>query len=306
MKPSHPFVSCGTDSENYEEAFRNHVKKLTTPIFQKVLDETRFNQMSGRGEGVKNFQTVRVRPHNYRLFFDFKDSFFVPPDSDCVIEPTQGVGMGYKNIVSRIYYRVINYGSTHEFTSYYGCRIVVRRKTVEICPVDFTKDSFYIELSGQEKIERDLIDIFMSINMHCLDVLKCFFEDFGGSSDFVLQSSNDEVKVDLETGINRISRSLKFHAPLVKKVYNENNVEFKDPLSAVNFLQNRALEDFSPIIANAINGLAETLGHPLSVIKSKISCYDDIVKLKNVIGALSEEDRFELSIWIAERGVFDA
>lgn len=285
--------------EEYNKAFREHVKRLTTPIFQKVLHETRNNHMSGRGSGLVAKKVVLFRPHNYRLFFDFSPLGFVPPSRNGVIEPVGGVGSGYKHIVSSIEYKAINSGKDHSFTNYYGCRIVVRKKTIELNPVKWTEKTHSIKLTTPEDINEQVEHICGELTKHCLDTLKCFVEDFGGSTSFTIINSQEELKISREEKIDLIPRRLKFHADLVKKVYDEQNVEFKDPLSAVHYLQNRAIENVAPEIATAINGLAEALQHPLTVIKSKIKCYDDLLRYKDVIANLNERDRLDLSDWIS-------
>lgn len=287
--------------EEYNQAFREHVKKLTTPIFERVLNETRKNPMSGRSAGSVVKEVVMFRPHNYRLFFDFNRSGFQPPEKEGVIEPIGGVGSGYQNIVSSIEYKKNNHGKEDSFTNYYGCRIVVKKTKIEINPVKWTEKTHSIKITTPEDINAQVEGICGELTKHCLDTLKCFIEDFGGSSSFTIQNSQEELKILREEKIDLIPRRLKFHADLVKKVYNEQNVEFKDPLSVVNYLQNRAIENVAPEIAKSINHLAEVLQHPLVVLKSKINNYNDLIRYKETIASLNEKDRLELSLWITTK-----
>ena len=291
-KPSHPLISCGSKSIGKDGVSSNPlVSGLTDNIFAEFLNEPGKNPMSvGRGSvrSVSMDRYVLYKPHNYRLYIDFKKDGLVLPSKE---------GLYTRGSVS-CKYRVVN-SVEPCFDDFFGCRIVVHKKTIEINnKLDMDK-SFKLSFGGRAEIESQVRDILSQKDDECFEALKNFIDMFGGSSSFKIVNVHSEEKILSEDSIDMIPRKMKFHSPLVKKVYNEQNVEFSDSVSVVNFLENRALESVSPDIVSALKLLALKVTPPVERVKEKIRDFKDIFSLHDEIYSLEYNDRLVLSEWIS-------
>lgn len=285
----HPLISCGKKFKDDEGHAKEHVRKLITPIFEKVLKETKKNPTSVGVAGCITPKITLYKPHNYRLYIDFETKTFTPPKQQGLLS-NQGGGS--------VLYTIKN-SKDHSFENFLSCRLVVRRKTIEVNNQIDHERWYPIKHTDPGDIERQIKDIVQQKDNECFRVLNAFINEFGGFSKFEIGNALSEDKLMQEDSINLIDYKMKFHTPVVKKVYSARNVEFSNPVFVSNYLTNRALEDFAPEIAYAINNLAETLKLPLERMKSCINSYADILKFKDAISCLSFDECYDLSLWIS-------
>lgn len=249
----------------------------------------------GSGRFVEN-RSVFFKPHNYRVYYDFDKSGFNP---DFIKPGSVGsVGVGYK---------LINHGKEFSFGSFMGCRVVVKKQTIEVNNRIGIEQLHVIDLLSdvQEQFEK----IIVEKDAQCLRVLRAFIERFGGSSDERVVNVHSENKIVGEDAVNRIPLKMKFHTGSVKKVYNESNVEFSSPAEAANYLENRALERFSPLIAGELESLREELMRRpvesvslLESIKGDIRRFPvDVIDCSERIKSLCDDDKRAFSDWLFER-----
>ena len=235
-----------------DKSLKDYIEKITTPIFNKVLQETKFNHSM---VGLKKKYNKKVvtpslyNPHNYRLYLKFTKEKFRPK------EGMVGVWFG----------KLKNYGK--EFTALgEGIRVTVKKVQVEVINKLSEEEWFYI---NRAKAKEEIAAILNKIDNKCITSLKKFIEVYGGNSDFkIIKAENrpnlnlftkSDNKVMQEPFIDTLSPNTTFDTPIVKKVYKKLNVEFKEPIYAATYLENSALHEFAPEIADSINNLGNQL-----------------------------------------------
>lgn len=208
---------------------------------EKVLNHT----MVGRV--FKGYVTPALyNPHNYRLYFRFTKEGYTPK-----------VGM-----VGVWFGKFVNYGK--EFSAVgEGVRVTVRKEQVEVINKLSEQQWFAInKVSAREELER----IIGGIHGKCVAGLRRFVEVYGGSSDFVIVNINKNAprmmlntpsdhKVMQTQTVDGLPLNLTFETGVVKKVYGEPNVEYKQAVYAAQFFENEALLDFSPLIVASLDAL---------------------------------------------------
>lgn len=261
-RDSPPVISSGDENE-----VREHIRKLTKPIFDKVLQETPKNRVSVGGTVSKEDRFSYYQPHNCRLYFDFSKVGFVPP------KPFSG-NVWYGVCFSYGDYKVINVVE-HSFDNFLGCKILVKRSQVEVTNKINVDRRYVIYHFPVEQVEEQILDVLVKKYNECFKALKKFIELFGGGSDFNLLRLRVENKLEREEVIDLLPLSMKFQNRLVKKVYNERNVEFSSPVLACNYLSNSALGSVTPELKQELGDLRgvvskgfSTMGKELKALKS--------------------------------------
>jgi len=243
-----PFVAHGKmkqEREVYDKSVEEYVKKVTTPIFNKVLQETKKNH-SMVDKNKKPFKKVVTpslyNPHNYRLYLKFTKEKYHPK------EGMVGVWFG----------KLKNYGK--EFTALgEGVRITVKKVQVEVINKLSEEEWFYI---NRTKAREEIAAILNKIDNKCINSLKKFIEVYGGNTDFkIIKAENrpnlnlftpSDNKVMQEPFIDTLAPKMAFDTPIVKKVYKKLNIEYKEPIYAATYLENSALHEFAPEIVNSL------------------------------------------------------
>lgn len=272
------------ENNNVEE----YVRRIVTPIFDKVLQETPKNRLSvgrGRFEEKKELGICFYNPHNYRLYFDFSKVGFTPKIEN-ITDLSRSVYL----------HRDLNHGKEHFYDGFMGCKITVKKNTILLMPKD--KREYIIDLN--KPINPQIVEAVKEKDSLLVTALKGFIEVHGGSSKFnIVKRWVGENKIIGEDSIQKIDPNILFRNPVVKKVYHESNVEFSDPVYVVNYLQNRALENVAPDINRALQTVLINQD-PLKYLKSNIKSVEDIINYSEIISPLSESDKEELWNWIFE------
>lgn len=238
--------------EVYNKTVKDYIDNVTTPIFEKVLQETKKNHsmVDKNKKPIKKVVTPSLyNPHNYRLYLKFTKEKYHPK------EGMVGVWFG----------KLKNYGK--EFTALgEGIRVTVKKFQIEIINKLSEEEWFYI---NRIKAKEEISAILNKIDDKCMRSLNKFIEVYGGKSDFkILKTENrpnlnlftkSDNKVMQEPFIDSLAPKMAFDTPIVKKVYKKLNVEFKEPIYAATYLENSGLKEFSPEIASSINDLGNHL-----------------------------------------------
>lgn len=197
--------------------------------FSKVPKEHPSNPMRvGAGKVVK-----AVQPHNFRLYFDFCRG------GDIAYNPTQP-------------YVCKNYGSEDHFE--FGThRVVVRKRSVEVCYLGHRKQWRRIVADSDVEIDRRLDEIRVELEDRCFGYLRDFVVKNGGSSSFkVLRERKQDWGVKGDEFLDSVPEHLIIHDSVFKKVYRD-KVEFFGAAQTKAYISNRALERFSPVIAAGLD-----------------------------------------------------
>lgn len=238
MTPTPPFpMELGTNP-----LWDSYIEKATSP---KEADK---NPMSVGTLGSDKRPYCFWQPHNYRLYIDFdRTTLKLPGDNK-----TEG---------SSAVYRLVN-SKEICFDNFQGCRIVIKRSQVEI--TNLINPRWYrVQLAPEGTIGPQFQEIIAQKDKECLDALKAFIAIYGGSSKFQIMNARSEDKIMGEEKISEIPKNMVFHTDIVKKVYNEHNVEFSSPAAASNYLKNRAIESISPEIVQELKHIRACVAEPI-------------------------------------------
>lgn len=262
-----------------------YVKGIVKPIFDKVPKETVKTHMMGGGVGVSLPSVALYSPHNYRLYFDFNRANFNPKQ---YIKPTLG-GVGGVTV------KGINNNNEWQINNFNGFNFRVKKEQIEVLNLKEHKKTYSIEIS--EKAESQIIEIIRQKDKECIEVMKEFIKIFGGKSDFKILKRTSENKIWGTDTINALPLKERFHNKILKKVYNEQNIEFTDPVLAVNHLVNSSVAEVVPSICQTLEIVAYGI-NPLRTVKSLIKCPADACRYKDLIQKLSDKERQELEEYL--------
>jgi hypothetical protein len=213
----------------------SYIEKLIVP---KEQDQ---NRMSVGGLVHKDYSYCLWMPHNYRLYFDFsKENLKLPSDNE-----TEG---------QTSVWRYVNKKEI-SFDSFMDCRVVIKQSQIEITN-KINPRWYRLSMATERGIQAQFQEIISKKDKECREVLGAFIAKYGGSSAYQVLNARSEDKVMNEEMIDKIPLKMAFHTDIVKKVYNEHNVEFKGPGAAANYMSNRILEKVCPDISEALRELA--------------------------------------------------
>jgi len=238
--------------EVYDKKVTDYIDKIVMPVFNKVLQETKKNHsmVDLKKKSKKKVVTPSLyNPHNYRLYFKFTKEKYNPK------EGMVGVWFG----------KFKNYGK--EFTALgEGIRVTIKKVQVEVINKLSEDEWFYI---NRIKAREEIAAILNKIDNKCITSLKKFIEIYGGRCDFKIIKAEGRPNLNLftpsdnkvmkEPFIDTLPLDMTFDTKIVKKVYKKPNVEFKEPIYAATYLENSALKEFAPDIANSIDNLGNHL-----------------------------------------------
>lgn len=274
-----------------EKKIKEYIERITTPVFNKVLKEIQSKPMRVGKDNNSQYQFCLIQPHNYRRYYDF---------SPKNINPTTLL----KEPKSRVTYSLKNHNSEHHIDNYCNCRIVIRKKTIEIINKIDHKRWYPIDMyRAEETIKR----IIKQKELECVAVLKSLIKDIGGKTTFTLIKHREETKVKRNPITDKINTNLTWHTSDHKKVYYEKNVEIYDINKAIQLIDNSIFYDNTQEIAMPLKSLAlaiqKLLPKPLLTLeelKIKIQTKQDIYKYLKDIKELNQDEEFLLNKYIIE------
>ncbi len=240
-----------------KDTSKEYVRRIVTPIFNKVLQETTKNPLSvGSVRSKKNTSSIYY-PHNYRLYIDFSKENLNIKKLSKLPKPTP-IG----SVVTT--YRLKN-SKEHEINNFMGCRLTIKKTQIEIQDKIEPEKKYLIKITT--KAHKEVIPIIQAKNKKCLNVLKKFIKKYGGSSDYRILKIFAENKAWGTDRIDILELKSRWHRKLTKKVYNELpiNVEFADPIAMSNHIENSAVESIAPTIANELAATREMIRGVLEI-----------------------------------------
>ena len=222
------------------EELKDYINRLVMPAFEKALHETGDNRLSVGGGSVLGTRKLFYQPHNFRRYFDFSRVGFDPANRP----PKVGCN-----------HRIVN--KSEHFFEFDDFSVRVKKRQILVHNRVEHKRWFVIPVS--EAGATEILRIEGVRESECAAFLRSFISWFGGSSRGEVLGRFMEPKFQHEDSLEGIPGGMRFHADLVKKVYGDPNVEFKDSASAVNFLQNRAVESVLPALHARLKRFSEQI-----------------------------------------------
>lgn len=235
-----------------EDIVKKHIEKIVKPIFEKAAQETKINHTMVDNKLKTPKKTITpslYNPHNYRLYFTFTKEKYKPK-----------VGM-----VGVWFGKFKNYDK--EFTAVgEGIRVTIKKTQAEIINKLSEQEWFLVNrVKGKEEITA----ILNKIDAKCISSFKKFIEIYGGHCDFIILKregrpslnlfTKSDNKIMREPFIDSLPLDMTFETDRVKKYYKKPEVEFKTPLGAANYLENSALNEFAPEIAQHLVVIKEAV-----------------------------------------------
>ncbi len=226
------------------KSIKDYIEEITNPIFNKVLLESNNNPMMV-GRVQKKEIKFLWQPHNYRLYFNFDKSTFIPPTSKTI----------YKTHSFR--YELKNYGSEHHFYDWESCKIAIKKNMVEVINKSHHKQWRLITANSIPQIKDKIDELVTQLNKQGTSALNSLIRRFGGISDLKIIKVRGEHGIHGIDYLDKIPEDMIIHDTIFKKVYN-GKVEFYDPVNIKNTVSNFALKEFSPEISNSLDNLNNT------------------------------------------------
>jgi len=217
------------------------------------------NPMRG---GRVHLKTLLIQPHNYRLYFNFNPTSFNP-------QKLRKVGLVGFN------YSLKNYNSEHHLDNFYGCRIVVRKKRVEVINKWFEKQ-WKVITGTPEELKSRVDDIQKDMDNKCIEALKKMVSITGGSTDYKIIKRRGEWGIHNDEYLDKIPEDQIIHDTVFKKVY-PNKTEFYDPVHIKNYVSNRAMEEIAPDVAEELNHTRELIKGILEINASTSKTLNEFI-----------------------------
>jgi len=234
------------EKEVCDKSLNDYIRKITTPIFDKVLSESNDNPMMvGRVQESNQIQFL-WQPHNYRLYFNFNKKNFNPP---LYKYPSKKVGFKYS---------LKNYNSEHHFDNFHNCRIIIKKKLAEVINKSHEKQWRLITANNINEIDKRINEVIKKLNKQGIYALKQLIKRFGGNSDLKIIKIRGEHGIHGVDYIDKIPEDMIIHDTVFKKPY-KRKLEFYDPVYVKNTVTNKAVNDIAPEISNSINNLGNNL-----------------------------------------------
>lgn len=195
------------------------------------------------------------RPNNYRLQFNFKIETFK------------------RNTTLASGVTPLNFGTKWVFKDFESTTIVLdvpkRKKVPKITVIYRPVKRFHYEVKcyNLAEIQEKVNERVQNIENKLIYALNTFISIYGGS--YVPGSKKwvrFEDEIHSEDFIAKIPRDLLINDTYFKKAYQE-GIEFKNPAYLKTYISNRAVEEISPEIAEAIN----TLGTSFNEFTAKVT-----------------------------------
>lgn len=281
---------------SYDEttSTKKGIKKLTKPIFDKVLQEGFSDSMAIVQKPKKRLW----RPNNYRRQIKVK------PRLDSTFTAIHGVlgdvcteGKRNKLIFVRNYDNILIQYGKNTLTGIYSQNIVGGEKEV-----------FLVEGNTNEEIETWIKTKKDEIKSAIDNALYDFSRKFSLLIPFAtaIWSRHEDWTSDKE--IQKIPKETIVHIENFKKVYPE-GVEYTGGLhdeptaQLINRVRNDGLRDLTPILNTRLDEVSSLIKSYMgyAYVKSRLNVLNDVFVLENEIKGLLPDERLELGQWLFEK-----
>lgn len=234
-----------------EQYIKDHIRRLVTPIFDKILQETSSNSMTT----PKKLFKILWRPNNYRRKIAVKTK-----DNSTIKKIKSAISTinfnSHTKLISIKHYKGI--------TIQYGRNILTGIFSQNI--INGYKETYLIESESIEELEERINQKVEEIQAKIDSALNSFIEQFNLKLPFEKPSWDryeDWIKGD--DFIDKIPREVIIHDTYFKKVYGE-GIEFKQTenkekpsVHLKNYIKNRAIEDIAPEVCQELSANRDLL-----------------------------------------------
>ena len=238
---------------------------LTTEAEAKVtnfLQEIRKNHTLVGTTQESQLYIAYYQPHNYRLYFDFSRENFNPQTT----LPNQAK----RGMLNTSYTTQISNRTEYIFKFENCCTIRVKRSIIEI--INMINHKRYYPIEWNDKIYDQIMVITEKKDNECIQILKDFLSLFGGVSRLEIKNRYiQEHKLADEDAISKMPLPMKFYTDIVKKEYNEPNIEFKTSIHAATYAEKRAIERIAPAIKHDLDKISLILESKLTPVLEKLT-----------------------------------
>lgn len=261
-KPSHPFISYGTGSEDSRGVLApKHIERRVEAIFSNALRETEKNRLSVGSEGYSgsDYETpiidLFVQFHNFRAWYGFSRKNFTS-QKPSIPTPVSEMGVGWNSAYT---HTTLNHGAEHFFDRVFDtCSVTLKRRFALV------RNHFYGKRWARVRARSvaDAMEQVQALHDELVQgaerALRAILSIHGGASSFVLDRPPEaEIKIRGDEFVNQIPAGMVIHAePVFKKVYKLPNIEFLGTQYVKNFIEARAIDRVAPDIAAALASLA--------------------------------------------------
>ncbi len=237
------------------KSIKDYVDSITTPIFERVLQEDLSNSMTTTKKTFSYFW----RPNNYRRQIEVKEK------TNSTLQEIKGaIGKLHMELNINPHTKIISIKNYKpNITIQYGRTILTAIYSQKIIAGE--KETFRIERNTINEIQARINEIKQDIEKRIDNALKSFSSKFKLTKPFkrpIWGRYEDFIKG--EEYIDKIPRECIIHDTYFKKVYGK-GIEFKKAgqegptIHLKNYIKARAIEDIAPEIANSINGLGSIM-----------------------------------------------
>ncbi len=228
-----------------KDKLKEHIEKLTTPIFEKAAKEANKNRISvGSKKKISDVYSL-YNTHNYRLYFDFEKTGFHPLRPSEPTYKTDGGRLGLKNSKEWVTKEQI-----------LGCNLIVKKTQIQINNQIEPKRWHLILMGDIDKRKQQVMEIHEKKINEGICALKSFLRVYGGISKLKLLRIWCEEKIKGDKRIDKLPIDMFFKTKNVKKDYGEKVIEYwGDSIGAANYFSNMGIEDISPKISDSLNQL---------------------------------------------------
>lgn len=249
--------------ENQKE-IDSYIKKITKPIFNKVLQEENPNSMTTTPLSNK----ILFRPHNYRREIKVKTK------TDSTLQKIAHETKALSPKINNKLISIKNYKPN--ITIQYGKETVTAIFSQNI--INGHKETYLIERNNKEECNKRLNQIINEIKEKIDNALNDFIDRFNLRLEPERKPiwTRYEEWIKGEEFIDSIPRETIIHDTTFKKVYPE-GIEFKsskkgeEPLIHLkSYINNRSIEEREPIIAKEINNAYSAIIPILSELNKSI------------------------------------
>jgi len=281
--PSFPVEIDLKKKEEAKKRAKEHISRLITPIFNKVLKEHHLNRGLVGSDTQKPAITFLWQPHDHRLYFDFSKENFNPK------KPSNHALRKHKSMVAifntAYTYTSLNYDSEHKYEKFMFCTIRVKKHQVEVTNNYHKKQWRKITAESVEEVDQRIDAVMDNLKEHSINTLKSFIKLHGGKSKFSILNERCEHGIHGDDYLDKIAPEMVINDTYVKKVYKKKS-EFKSTAAIKNYVSNRAVEKIYPEIALEIN----KLNQKQEIFNTSIDTYNTSVN------SLTEQMQLHLNV----------
>lgn len=280
-----------------KDSIKEYVERIQSPIFDEVLQETSKNHMLVSPLKNQYINFCLYNPHNYRLYFKYERSS-ISKNRGLGYFSDASVGKSKNNSKRKIRglgyfsYRKINHNK-EELFNFDNYVFRIKKTQIEVK----NKNNRWFRVPVIIDCDKYFKEIIINLEKEMLKALKTFIYFYGGVSDYQILNRSSENKIKNEDFIDSIPFKSKWDNDISKKVYvNDSAVEFKEAIFASNYITNQSINDNISILED-IRDLIGSI-NPLNFLKLRVKCIDDVMKFKDYVKLLSNEEKKDFEDWL--------